>query len=295
MRFLVNSIVLLFFISATAIYISGCSTAEQTTGRLAYSQGDFEKAEKEFEKETRQNPSNDEAWFYLVMSRLQLNKIDLAADAMKEFKKVDKGSYKEDIVKMWETKFDQGYKTFEKAKSSASDTTISFKLYKEAIDYFKAALLLIPDSAFVQKNIDVIHNKIATIKVKPLIDKGADYIQNGKYEEAIGLFKQAEDAGLDKESLAYDVINYNMGLALLKWGESIREANKETNPDDLSYKEKYKEALPYLEALTDSKDKSMELSSYELLVQVYGNLNMTEKALDAIKKRDELKQKMENK
>jgi tetratricopeptide (TPR) repeat protein len=295
MRFLVNSVALLFFISATAIYISGCSTAEQTTGRLAYSQGDFEKAEREFEKETKQNPANDEAWFYLVMSRLQLNKIDLASDAMKEFKKVDKGSYKEDIVKMWEAKFDQGYKTFEKAKSSSSDTTISFKLYKEAIDYFKAALLLIPDSSFVQKNIDVINNKIATIKVKPLIDKGADYIQAGKYEEAITLFKQAEDAGLDKESLAYDVINYNMGLALLKWGESIREANKETNPDDLSYKEKYKEALPYLEALTNSKDKSMELSSYELLVQVYGNLNMTEKALDAIKKRDELKQKNENK
>ncbi len=284
-----------FYISATAIYISGCSTAEQTTGRLAYSQGDYEKAEKEFEKETVQNPSNDEAWFYLVMSRLQLNKIDLAEDAMKEFKKVDKGNYKEDIVKMWETKFDQGYKTFEKAKSSASDTTISFRLYKEAIDYFKAALLLIPDSAFVQKNIDVINNKIATIKVKPLIDKGADYIQSGQYEEAVGLFKQAENAGLDKESMAYDVINYNMGLAFLKWGESIREANKETNPDDLSYKDKYKEALPYLEALSNSKDKSMELSSYELLVQVYGNLNMTEKALDAIKKRDELKQKNENK
>ena len=290
MRFLVNSVVLLFLISATAIYISGCSTAEQTTGRLAYSQGDYEKAEKEFEKETVQNPSNDEAWFYLVMSRLQLNKIDLAANAMKEFKKVDKGNYKEDIVKMWESKFDQGYKTFEKAKSSASDTTISFKLYKEAIDYFKAALLLIPDSAFVQKNIDVINNKIATIKVKPLIDKGADNIQAGKYEEAIVLFKQAEDAGIDKESLAYDVINYNMGLAYLKWGESIREANKETNPDDQSYKDKYKDALPYLEALTNSRDKNMELSSYELLVQVYGNLNMTEKALDAIKKRDELKQ-----
>jgi hypothetical protein len=86
-----------------------------------------------------------------------------------------------------------------------------------------------------------------------------------------------------------------MGLAYLKWGESIREANKETNPEDQSYKDKYKDALPYLEALTNSKDKSMELSSYELLVQVYGNLNMTEKALDAIKKRDELKQKMENK
>ncbi len=120
-------------------------------------------------------------------------------------------------------------------------------------------------------------------------------IKDSKYESAIGYFKQAEAVGLEKDNPAYDVINYNMGLAYLKWGEDIREKNKETNPDDQSYKDKYKEALPYLEELTNSKDKSMELSAYELLVQVYGNLNMTEKAMDAIKKRDELKLQNENK
>jgi len=44
-----------------------------------------------------------------------------------------------------------------------------------------------------------------------------------------------------------------------------------------------------MEALTLSKDKSMELSAYELLVQVYANLGMTKEAEDALKKRDELK------
>ena len=39
----------------------------------------------------------------------------------------------------------------------------------------------------------------------------------------------------------------------------------------------------------------MELSSWELLVQVYGNLNMTDQALDAIKKRDELKKEQDEK
>jgi len=94
---------------------------------------------------------------------------------------------------------------------------------------------------------------------------------------------------LEKDNPVNDILNYNMGLAYLKWGEQIREANKDTNPDDQSHKEKYKDALPYMEALTLSKDKSMELSAYELLVQVYANLGMTKEAEDALKKRDELK------
>jgi len=63
MRFLVKLFLLIFFIFTAAIYINGCSTAEQTTAKIAYSQGDYEKAEIEFEKETKQNPTNDEAWF----------------------------------------------------------------------------------------------------------------------------------------------------------------------------------------------------------------------------------------
>ncbi len=288
MRFFVKLFLLIFFIFTAAIYISGCSTAEQTTGKIAYSQGDYEKAEMEFDKETKQNPTNEEAWFYLSMSRFQLNKLGPAETALKEYRKLGKGTFDADLIKIWGDKYDQGYAEFEKGKSS-SDTAISLPYYKKAIDYFKTALILMADSVFVQKNIDVINNRIATIKVKPLIDKGADLIKEDKYEEAIVSFKQAIDVGLEQDNPVNDILNYNMGLAYLKWGEQIRETNKDINPDDQSHKEKYKEALPYMEALTTSKDKSMELSAYELLVQVYANLGMTKEAEDAIKKRDELK------
>ena len=55
-------------LSAVVFYFGGCSSAEQTTAKLAYAQGDYPKAEIEFQKETNQNPTNEEAWFYLAMS-----------------------------------------------------------------------------------------------------------------------------------------------------------------------------------------------------------------------------------
>ena len=294
--FVLKSALMLLIASIAVFYIEGCSTAEQTTGKIAYAQGDYEKAEKEFDLETKQNQNNVDAWFYLAMSRIKLNKIGPAEDAMKMFRKLKKdNSYDSDIIKMWGEKYDLGYKAVENAKQSASDTSLQFKLFRQAILDFKAALVLLPDSTFVQDNINTINNRIATLKVKPMIDKGADLIQSGDYEQAVDYLKQAENMGLEKDNAAYDVINYNMGLAYLKWGEDIREKNKNTNPDDQSYKEKYKAALPYLEELTKSKDKNMELSSWELLVQVYGNLNMTDQALDAIKKRDELKKEQDEK
>lgn len=292
--FLLKSALVLLLASFAVFYIEGCSSAEQTTGKIAYAQGDFAKAEKEFELETKQNPNNADAWYYLAMSRIQLNKTGPAEDAMKKFRKLKKdNSYDSDIIKMWGVKYDQGYKAVENGKQSAADTATQFRLYREAIKDFKAALILLPDSTFVQNNINSIENRIATIKIKPMIDKGADLIQNKKYDEAIVFLKQAENMGLEKDNPAYDVINYNMGLAYLKWGEEIRVHNQEANPNDTTYKEKYRAALPYLEALTKSKEKKMELSSWELLVQVYGNLNMSDQALDAIKKRDELKKEMD--
>lgn len=292
MRFLVKSFLLIILIFTAALYINGCSTAEQTTGKIAYAQGDYQKAELEFEKEIKQNPNNEEAWFLLAMSRFQINKISSAEIALKEYRRIGKGTYDSDIIRLWGDKYDQGYAEFEKGKSS-SDTAISLPYYKKAIDYFKTALILMPDSIFVQKNIDVINTRIATIKVKPLIDRGADQIKEEKYEEAISSFKQALNVGIEEDNPVIDVLNYNMGLAYLKWGEQIRESNKDTNPDDQTYKEKYKDALPFIENLTNTNDNEMKYQAYDLLVQVYGNLNMTEKALEAIKIRDELKPKQD--
>lgn len=273
-------------LSAIMFYFGGCSTAEQTTAKLAYAQGDYKKAEEEFLKETKQNPTNEEAWFYLAMSRAQLSKAEGVREAMTKYTALCKFTYKTELTEAWGTMYDRAYKQYEDgekiAKTGKDDEAV--KKFTESLNNFEIAYALLPDSAFVKDNIAALNGRINTILVKPTIDKGVELEKNGDYAGAIneyttGLSKVTKGSG------AYEVIIYNISLANLKWGEKMRE----TNSEDPSYKDKYKAALPYLEELTSSKDKDNKLNAYELLIQVYANLGENDKAQDAIKMRDQLK------
>jgi predicted Zn-dependent protease len=269
------------------VYILGCSSAEQTTGMLAYNQGDYKKAEVEFQKELQRNPSNEEAWFYLGASRIMLGKYPEADAAFKEYRKIGRNSYRDQILDAWTKRFNNGADKFAAAQKT-KDVNEQIKLYNESVIEFKVALIILPDSTVVQKYIDNINAKVALLTIKPYLDKGVELLDKGDFQGAVDEFKKGLSAGLDKTNPNYYVIQYNIGIAYLKWGEKLRIDNQ-SNPDDKSHLEKYKDALTYLEDLRDSPDKKDQLTAYELLVQVYGNLNMQDKALEAIKKRDELK------
>lgn len=284
MKLSFKSIYTSVFVLAAAVLYIGCSSAEQTSGKLAFNNKDYAKAETEFQKEVNANAQNEEAWFYLAMSRLELGKISGFEEAMKGYRAVGKNTFAQDLYYKWGEKYDEGASNFDKA-SKSTDTAVSMPLYKKALINFKSCLVLQPDSLIAQKNVDVISNKITTIKVKPLIDKGATMMEGGDYAGAIDMFKQAETSGIDKNSPAGEVLTYNTGLAYLKWGENMRANNQA----DESFKDKYRAALPYLESLKNSNNKDNKLQAYELLVQVYANLNMTAEYEEAKKVRDELK------
>ena len=125
---------------------------------------------------------------------------------------------------------------------------------------------------------------MATFTIKPIIDKGVAYENDKNFDAAIVEYQKAYNM-VTKGNANYEVVIYDLGVAYLKQGEMMRTAN----PDDPAYKDKYQKALPYLEELAGSTDKNNQLLAYELLVQVYGNLGMNDKALDAISKRDALK------
>jgi tetratricopeptide (TPR) repeat protein len=273
-------------LSAVTFYFGGCSTAEQTTAKLAYAQGDYKKAEIEFEKETKQNPSNEEAWFYLAMSRAQQSKVDGVKDAIDQYRKIGKNTFATELSEAWGTMYDRAYKQYEDgekiAKTGKDDEAV--KKFQESLNNFDIAYALQPDSAFVKDNILALNGRINTILVKPTIDKGVELEKNGDFGGAIAEYNKGLEK-VNKGSGAYEVIIYNISLANLKWGEKMREANSE----DPAYKDKYTAALPYLEELTSSKDKDNKLNAYELLIQVYANLGMNDKATEAIKMRDKLK------
>lgn len=273
-------------LSAIMFYFGGCSTAEQTTAKLAYAQGDYVKAEEEFLKETNQNPTNEEAWFYLAMSRAQLGKAEGVRQAMTKYTAIGKFTFKTELTEAWGTMYDRAYKQYEDgekiAKSGKDDEAV--KKFTESLTNFEIAYALLPDSVFVKDNIAGLNTRINTILVKPTIDKGVELEKNGDFAGAINEYTNGLSK-VTKGSGAYEVIIYNISLANLKWGEKMREANSE----DPTYKDKYTAALPYLEELTTSKDKDNKLNAYELLIQVYANLGMNDKAQDAIKMRDQLK------
>src|SRR4030095_3766 len=276
---------LIFVLSAAALYISGCSSAEQTTGKLAYAQGDYKKAEVEFEKETQKNAQNEEAWFYLAMSRAQQGKLEGTKSAIEQYRSIGKKTFNSELTEMWGTMYDRGYNNFKSGENlTKTDEKAAVNKYNDALNNFQIAYTLLPDSAFVKQNIDAINNRINTILVKPLIDKGVAFEKEGNYEAAISEYKNALDK-ITKSSGAYEVVAYDIAVANLKWGEKMREANSE----DPAYKAKYEAALPYLEELTGSADKDTKITAYDLLIQVYANLGMTDKATDAMKMRDKLK------
>ena len=106
-------------LSAIMFYFGGCSSAEQTTAKLAYAQGDYKKAEEEFLKETNQNPANEEAWFYLAMSRAQLSKAEGVREAMSRYTAIGKFTFKSELTEAWGTMYDRAYKQYEDGEKSA--------------------------------------------------------------------------------------------------------------------------------------------------------------------------------
>jgi tetratricopeptide (TPR) repeat protein len=271
------------FVLAAGIYFVGCSSAEQTTAKLAFQQGDYQKAEVEFAKETQQNPQNEEAWFYLALSRAKLGKLEGVSTAIGEYRKIGKNTFRNELIDAWGMTYDEAYKDFQ-ISSSITDENAQVSKLKESLNKFEIAYALIPDSVFVKQNIAAINTKINTITIKPMIDKGVELEKAGNYEAAIAEYNKAL-AKVSKGTAGYEVVTYNIAVANLKWGEKLREANSE----DPAYKDKYTAALPYLEDLTSSKDKDNQITAYDLLVQVYANLGRTEDAQNAMKKRDELK------
>jgi len=277
----------LFLFAAVIFYLNGCSSAEQTTAKLAYQQGDYEKAEREFEKEVKQNPQNEEAWFYLALSRAKLGKIEGTKDAISQYRKIGKNSFTGDLTEEWGKHYDDGYKLYQEgeAQAKAGKDNEAIKKFQQALKNFETAYALLPDSIIVKENIKALNNRVNTITVKPLIDKGVELEKEGNYEGAINEYTKALEK-VSKGSASYEVIIYDISVANLKWGEKMREANSE----DPAFKSKYEAALPYLEELTNSEDKDNKLTAYELLIQVYANLGMTDKATDAMKMRDKLKE-----
>jgi len=127
---------------------------------------------------------------------------------------------------------------------------------------------------------------------------GVYLLKQNEYEKAIKQLKAVLDIDpASTDEIASDA-TYNIGVGYLNWGVAMKaESDKKSEAamkagkgsgykEDLSYREKYKMSIPYLEKSADVKKDDANL--WLQLGKVYTILGMTDKSKEAFKKADAL-------
>ena len=142
------------------------------------------------------------------------------------------------------------------------------------------------------------------------------YVQSDRIKEAIGEYEQVTRANPDnkvnhyilgvlyrsatdyKAAVAefqrayqldpnYSDALFDLGATYYNWGVEIMRASDEKGEATQEHKEKFKEALPYIERV--SQEKPEDVLVWETLGTIYAQLGMQEKAIKAFDQADKLR------
>lgn len=302
-------IILCVITFSSFIYLIGCSPAETTTGKLAYQQKDWEKAEKELKKGLAIDKNDAEAWYMLAYSQVELSKFDEATKSFENARKLT-NTYDNLIKNYWIDKYNAGIQDFNSGTKAlgGKDTELANKYFSNAINYFTACTSIIPDSITAYQIIadsytymgqpdkalqiytDILDKskskEDAVMIAKIMYQSGIKARQTEDYEKSIEIFKQIIGINyLPKDNQYYESSLFNIGFSNYQIAVKMASDNKG------DYKPYLNETVKYLEQVAStSKNKELLSDTYEILYNAYDALGQKEKAEDSLKKKNELGQ-----
>lgn len=294
--------------SAVAVYFSGCASAESTTGKLAFQQQDYAKAETELKKGLALDKNDAEGWYMLGYSQVELGKYSEAQESFKKSLALG-DAYGINITNYWIEKFNAGAREFQNGISAEEkkDMASAKANYEDALKLFEASSVIMPDSlksfSAMGETYLALGNQDKAVQIftdialksrnprdaervaKVLFESGLNMMSLQNYSAAERTFSAVLNIPtLPKDDPYYETSAYNKALALAKLAEEMR--GKDENSD---YKALFAESLNLLKPMTEKlASKELEPKIWELLVSVYANLGMTDEAQDALKKKESL-------
>jgi tetratricopeptide (TPR) repeat protein len=295
---------------SVSIYFFGCTSAELTTGKLAYQQKDFEKAERELSKGLLIDKADDEGWYMLGYSQIEIGKFAEASNSFKTSLSIS-NKFADLIKNYWIDKYNSGINAFNGGTKSLGrkDSVTAVRNFTNAIFYFKSSTYIIPDSissyqmmgdcyTYLGKTDSAlmtytsILNKSksksdAIMIAKLLYMSGMKSRENEQWDKAIEIFTKATEIPyLPKDNTYYENSIFNIGFSYYQIATKIAADN---NGD---FKPSLNNAVKALEPLVaSSKDNTILVNTYEILYNAYDALGMSEKAQDVLKKKQELQNK----
>lgn len=283
------------FNKGAAYYNRATKQTSQDSAKMFY-----EKAIAAFDDAITCMPDSAKSYEYQAYAYFNMGEPEKAIAPLK--KVLEKAPSKEIYVRLGEIILQQGQNhmsTFYQTKDKADSI--------KAIEYYKDAVKVLEDGKKKYPNDPNILNDLAAAYVSAkMLDTAMEAFKEGvekdpnnknyhynygvlllgakKYDEAIQQF----DAAL-KLDPNYENALYNIGVAYIKWGMAIRDkAVNEGREDDLSYQEKFKKALPYIEKYLELKPDDAAI--WDALGKIYANLGETEKSKEAFEKADQYRQ-----
>lgn len=172
--------------------------------------------------------------------------------------------------------------------------------YDEALSLLNRASMEFPDNADI--NNELLNTYIAADRVTEAVEKfqtyadknakdasaqyaaGTAMLQINKYEDAATYLKRALE--LEPENIN---ALYNLGVAYLRQGIAIRDANESTDPEveQQDYKSVIRNAIPPIEKLLKLDPENA--ANWDLAGKIYATVGMTKEAAEAYDKADALR------
>lgn len=280
----------------------GCSSPELTTGKLAFQQKDFVKAEENLRKGLEVDKSDAEGWYMLGVCQTEIGKYEEARTSFQNSLKIS-NVYADELFDYWLLKYKASVDFFNNAVGKDSAST--YKNLTEAIKYATAASYIMPDSLesyriigdsyyYMQDyensaaNYKIAHSK--TNSEEDAISLAKAYYKSGlekrilnQYDESIAIFRKALDVtNLPKDNIYYESSLLNIGI------NYYMEALEISKTEGGDYKSKLAEAVKYFEPLKSSANKDFLKDVYEYLYNSYQALGDDAKSEEIMKLKEEL-------
>ena len=272
-----------------------CGSTEMTTAKLNMQRYEWDAAERNLAKEVSKNPTNAEAWFFLGKSRAFLEKYQGMVEALDQCMKLtteyNTQIFKDIKMPTWARNFNEGLGWHNKIATGPKDSASFYT--QRAIDKYKMALVINPDSAQTYQNLAALYSSIPdydneilylkeSLKRKPSSDLSTQlintYITKGQaskakgdtttckqcYDLAIVELTKARQTDPDNEDLLSTMINLYIETNRTKEAMPLIQEAVDKNPSNkvlqndlgLLYMDeaRFPEALEHFEAALKSDD-----------------------------------------
>ncbi|MEJ2104717.1 MAG: tetratricopeptide repeat protein [Ignavibacteriaceae bacterium] len=238
-----------------------CSSTELTSAKLYIQQKNWDKALEVLQQEVQKNPKSDEGYYLLGTVYSELDKTD---DMIKAFDQSLAISNKfadkihEFKAYQWANNYNRGVSLFQRGNKT-TDKDSSKMFFDMAIDAYKMAIKLEPDTAETYRNLAFV------------------YLTVGKTEEAVEPLQKLIDLDQAEEGYQYlGEVYYTLGAN--KMVDFRNDGNKEDSVKAIDY---YNKGISVLEEGLKKFPENTEMLGYK--TQAYIGANRIDEALNSAK------------